>query len=91
MANVLDDENKAHGLALGHLGWPLRRIEDATGVSRETASAYLKAPEVPVRPPRTRPAGGAPSSSACEGYREVIELACGQGGGVQGQRQSGAR
>ncbi len=52
MANVLSDEKRQQVVALGRLGWPLRRIEDATGVRRETASAYLKAAGVPVRPPR---------------------------------------
>ncbi len=52
MANVLSDEKKQQVVALGRLGWPVRRIEDETGVRRETASAYLKAAGVPVRPPR---------------------------------------
>ena len=52
MANVLSDEKRQQVVALGQLGWPLRRIEEATGVRRETASAYLKAAGVPVRPPR---------------------------------------
>lgn len=52
MANVLSDAKRQQVLALGQLGWPLRRIEEATGVRRETASAYLKAAGVPVRPPR---------------------------------------
>ncbi len=52
MANVLSDEKKQQVVALGRLGWPLRRIEEATGVRRETASAYLKAAGVAVRPPR---------------------------------------
>ena len=43
MANVLSDTKRQQVLALGRLGWPLRRIEDETGVRRETASAYLKA------------------------------------------------
>ncbi len=43
MANILGDDQKQQILALGRLGWPLRRIEQATGVRRETASAYLKA------------------------------------------------
>ncbi len=51
MANVLSDEKRQQVVALGRLGWPLRRIEEATGVRRETASAYLKAAGVPVRPP----------------------------------------
>src|SRR6266403_3772365 len=33
------------------LGWPLRRIEQATGVRRETAGAYLKAAGIGVRAP----------------------------------------
>jgi len=52
MANVLSDNKKQQVVALGRLGWPLRRIEDETGVRRETASAYLKAAGIPVRPPR---------------------------------------
>jgi hypothetical protein len=36
---------------LGKLGWALRRIEQATGVHRETAGAYLKAAGIAVRPP----------------------------------------
>lgn len=39
MANILGDEQKQQILALGRLGWPLRRIEQALGVRRETASA----------------------------------------------------
>ena len=52
MANVLSNEKRQQVVALGRLGWPLRRIEDATGVRRETASAYLKAAGIAVRPPR---------------------------------------
>jgi transposase len=52
MGNVLSDEKKQQVLALGRLGWPLRRIEAETGVRRETASAYLRAAGVAVRPPR---------------------------------------
>jgi transposase len=52
MGNVLSDEKKQQVLALGRLGWPLRRIEDATGVRRETSSRYLRAAGIAVRPPR---------------------------------------
>ena len=45
MSNVLSDEKKQQVIALGKLGWSLRRIEEATSVRRETASAYLKTPE----------------------------------------------
>jgi hypothetical protein len=50
---MLSEENKQQVIALGKLGWPLRRIEQATGVRRETAGAYLKAAGIAVRPPDT--------------------------------------
>ena len=50
MANVLTDEKKQQVLAFGRLGWSLRRIQQVTGVRRETASNYLKAAGIPVRP-----------------------------------------
>ena len=43
MSNVLSEEAKQQVIALGRLGWSLRRIERSTGVRRETAGAYLKA------------------------------------------------
>jgi len=52
MANVLSDEKKQQVLALGRLGWSLRKIEEATGVRRETAGAYLRAASIAVRAPR---------------------------------------
>ena len=51
MANFLSDAVKQRVIALGRLGWTLGRIETATGVRRETASAYLKAAGLAVRPP----------------------------------------
>src|SRR5215510_6346395 len=131
MSNVLDQHRQQQIVALGRLGWSLRRIEEATGVRRETASEYLKAAGIPVRgrggrprvwPPKpaTTPAvstdadgsnpaisgevstdsdqpkpatraevstdlaavprpGRAPSASACEPYRELIERALERG------------
>jgi len=119
MTNILGDDRKQQILALGRLGWPLRRIEQATGVRRETASAYLKAAGIAIRAPRRRrpppnpasavstspakpasevstdpervppglvdlpawppPTSRAPTASACEPYRELIELALGRG------------
>jgi transposase len=55
MGNVLSDDKKHQVVALGRLGWSLRRIEDATEVRRETASDYLKAAGVPVRRRGGRP------------------------------------
>ena len=52
MGNVLSEEKRQQVIALGRLGWPLRRIEQETGVRRETASGYLKAAGIGVRPPR---------------------------------------
>ena len=49
--NVLSEEKKQQVLALGRLGWSLRRIERAIQVRRETAASYLKAAGIPVRPP----------------------------------------
>src|SRR5271167_1873034 len=51
MSNVLSEAKKQQVIALGKLGWALRRIEQATGVRRETAGAYLKAAGIAVRPP----------------------------------------
>jgi transposase len=105
VSNVLNDEKKQQVIALGRLGWSLRRIERATSVRRETASVYLKAAGIALRPPggwgravakpaievATDPEAGkttldgktgperSPSASACEPYREVIELALSRG------------
>jgi transposase len=110
------ERRKETVIALGKLGWTLRRIEQATGVRRETAGTYLKAAGIAVRPaggwgrqspkPATgvitdssdsKPANEAgettdfirpfsekppflelpkpnPSASACEPYRETVEL-----------------
>jgi transposase len=49
MSNVLSDTKREQVLALGRLGWSLRRIQRETGVRRETASDYLTAAGIPVR------------------------------------------
>jgi transposase len=49
--NVLSEEKKQQVIALGRLGWSLRRIQKAVGVRRETASGYLKNAGFTVRPP----------------------------------------
>src|SRR5271165_4608677 len=121
MANVLKEEKKQQVVALGRLGWSLRRIQQTTRIRRETASAYLKAAGIAVRPPSgwgrraPKPANevitdseviadlnpsqrdevGAlapetgrgqaaspqpsPRASACEPYREAIELGLSRG------------
>jgi transposase len=51
VSNVLNEEKKKQVIALGQLGWALRRIERATGVRRETAADYLKAAGIVVGQP----------------------------------------
>jgi transposase len=109
MTNILSDDKRREVLALGRLGWTLRRIQKATGVRRETAGTYLKAAGLAVRPPgrwghpaanpakevstdldaapaaASSPAAWlprpqrAPAASACQPYRELIELALARG------------
>ena len=67
MANVLSDDKKQQVLALGRLGWSLRRIQEATGVRRETASMYLKTAGIAVRP-----AGGWGRRSARPGAAKLV-------------------
>src|ERR1035437_8185810 len=42
MGNVLEKAKQEQVIALGRLGWSLRRIEAATGVRRETAWRLLE-------------------------------------------------
>lgn len=51
MANVLSEEKRQQVIALGQLSFSLRRIEDATGIHRETAGKYLRAAGIAIRPP----------------------------------------
>ncbi len=104
MSNVLSEEKRDQVIALGRLGWSLRRIEKSVHIRREMVGGYLRAAGIPVRPRgawgRRDPAkpanevitdfgaestgenpvaadpvpGRSPSASACEPWREVIEL-----------------
>ena len=51
MSNVLNEEKKQQVIALGRLGWSLRRIERAAHIRRETIGAYLRAAGIPVGQP----------------------------------------
>ena len=51
MGNVLRREKREQVIALGRLGWSLRRIEEATGVRRETVRDYLRKAGVVIRLP----------------------------------------
>jgi transposase len=66
VSNVLNEEQKQQVIALGHLGWSLRRIERETSVRRETVSAYLKEAGIALRPPRGRRIRSKPASRAGE-------------------------
>ena len=125
MGNVLSETKRQQVIALGRLGWSLRRIEQETGVRRETAGGYLKAAGIAVgrpggwkRKPGAKPAmqvttdssaeilsfskpamevttdlgsstvpvdeSRRTSASACEVYRETIELGLSQGRNAMG-------
>ena len=95
MSNVLSEDKRQQVLALGRLGWSLRRIERATGVRRETASNYLKAAGVVVRGrgrPRTAPAKPAISSevSTDSSVAPASDSGTGDGATVSGERPSRA-
>ena len=51
MGNVLEKAKQDQVIALGRLGWSLRRIEGATGVRRETAGGYLRSVGIALRTP----------------------------------------
>jgi transposase len=51
VSNVLNEQKKQQVIALGRLGWSLRRIQKTTGVRRETAGTYLREAGVGLRPP----------------------------------------
>jgi hypothetical protein len=50
----LNEQKKQQVIALGRLGWSLRRIQNSTGVRRETAAAYLREAGVSVSAPGWR-------------------------------------
>jgi hypothetical protein len=80
MANVLDDDKKQQVLALGRLGWSLRKIQSATGVRRETASAYLRTAGIAIRAPRqVGPPSKAASGQGVSTDSEVAIAASGEG------------
>jgi len=66
VSNVLNEEKKQQVIALGRLGWSLRRIERETGIRRETISAYLKEARVELRRPRGRQLPAKPASVPVE-------------------------
>jgi hypothetical protein len=63
----LNEEKKQQVIALGRLGWSLRRIQQNTGVRRETAGVYLKSAGIAIRSP-----GGCGRPSPAKPANEVI-------------------
>jgi transposase len=85
MGNVLEKAKQEQVIALGRLGWSLRRIEQATGIRRETAGAYLRLAGIALRTPggwgRKPPAKAAISATVCSGdSKPAIEVITGSGG-----------
>jgi hypothetical protein len=86
VSNVLNEEKRHQVIALGRLGWSLRRIERETGVRRETAAGYLKTAGIGVRfpgawgrrPPAlsdSKPANGVtPDSAAASSAKPANEV-----------------
>src|SRR6202049_1799397 len=77
MSNVLSDDKKQQVIALGKLGWSLRRIEQAIGVRRETASAYLRTAGVDVCLPgwrRRAPAKPATQPTPDPGAKPAMQV-----------------
>ena len=74
MANVLSNQKKQEIQALGRLGWSLRKIEEATGVRRETASNYLKAAGIAVRRERGRVFSKAASEVSTDSSKAASEV-----------------
>jgi transposase len=66
VSNVLSEEKKQQVIALGRLGWALRRIERETGIRRETVALYLKEAGVALRPPGGRQLPAKPASPVAE-------------------------
>jgi transposase len=76
MANVLSEDKKQQVILLGQLGWSLRRIQQATGVRRETAGSYLRAAGIVIRPrgwpSSAKPAIGVTTDSGVEKQPLVV-------------------
>jgi hypothetical protein len=81
MSNVLSREKREQVIALGRLGWSLRRIGQATGVRRETAGEYLRGAGIALRRPGgwgrhhpSKPAINLITDSGSEDSKPAIEV-----------------
>jgi hypothetical protein len=73
-SNVFDGAKQQQVRALGRLGWTLSRIQEATGVRRETLSDYLKAAGIAVRS-RGRPSESKGKTGNFPAAGVVVDLA----------------
>jgi transposase len=85
MGNVLEKAKQEQVIALGRLGWSLRRIEAATGVRRETAGCYLRSAGIALRTPggwgRKAPGQAATSmTTGSDSSKPAIEVITGFSG-----------
>ena len=85
MGNVFEKAKQEQVIALGRLGWSLRRIEAATGVRRETAGGYLRSAGTALRTPggwgRKAPAKAVTSvTTGSSGSNPAIEVITGFSG-----------
>jgi transposase len=85
MGNVLEKAKQEQVIALGRLGWSLRRIEQATGVRRETASGYLRSVGIALRTPggwgrKAPPKPAALATTGSGDSKPAIEVITGSGG-----------
>ena len=96
MGNVLEKAKQEQVIALGRLGWSLRRIEAATGVRRETAGVYLRSAGIALRSPggwgRKPPAKAATSvTTGSDSSKPAIEVITGFLPDVRLPEQGGKR
>jgi transposase len=75
MSNVLNETKKQQTIALGRLGWSLRRIQRETGIRRETVASYLRAAGIEVRSPGRwgRPKISNPANQVTPDSKPAIE------------------
>jgi transposase len=96
MANVLSEDKRQQVITLGRLGWSLRRIQQATGVRRETAGSYLRAVGIALRPagwpstakPAIEVTTGSGAEPAADESKPAMEVTTGSGTEKAGPRHA---
>jgi hypothetical protein len=88
VSNVLSEDKRQQVIALGRLGWSLRRIEAAVHIRRETIGGYLRTAGIPVRPPRRLGMAGAGKPGQKGDYRLQLGVGADNGTGTAARTQS---